>query len=95
MNVYSKSRWAFYTSMAEHFLRLATRRRFQEVTGSVNQKWHQDTVHWLNDNCTDEERKLVMDFYTMNQSVRGCTNYKVTERLYDIIDRFAAGVGLC
>lgn len=95
MNAYNKKRYAFYMSLVEHFWRLAVRLRFNEVQGSVNQKWHQDTVHWLNDNCTDEERKLVMDFYTMNQSVRGCTNYQITDKLYNIADRFAAETGLC
>ncbi len=95
MNAYNKKRYAFYMSLVEHFWRLAVRRRFNEVQGSVNQKWHQDTVHWLNEKCTPEERKLVKDFYTMNQSVRGCTNYQITDKLYDIADRFAAETGLC
>lgn len=95
MTVYNKNRWAYYMSLTEHFFRLAVRRRLDNVQGAVNQMWHQDTVHWLNTKCTDEERKLVMDFYTYNQSVRGCTNYPVTEKIYDIADRFAADMELC
>lgn len=95
MNAYNKKRWAFYMSLVEHFWRLAVRRRFNEVQGTVNQKWHQDTVHWLNEKCTAEERKLVTEFYYYNQSVRGCTNYQVTEAMYDLADRFAVDMGLC
>lgn len=95
MNAYNKKRYAFYMSLVEHFWRLAVRRRFNEVQGSVNQKWHQDTVHWLNEKATAEERKLVTEFYIYNQSVRGCTNYQITDKIYDIAERFAAETGLC
>lgn len=95
MNAYNKKHYTFYMSLVEHFWRLAVRRRLSEVEGTVNQKWHQDTVHWLNTKCTDEECKLIMDFYTLNQSVRGCPNYQVTVQLYDIAYRFAKDTGLC
>jgi hypothetical protein len=95
MNMYSKKRWTFYTSSVEHYLRVAVRRSIDEVQGSVNQKWHRDTVQWLNEKCTAEERKLIMEFYTYNQSVRGCTNYQVTNDLYALIDCYASDMGLC
>ena len=86
---------AFYMSLVEHFYRLAVRRTIDEVQGPTAQKWHQDTERWLLDNCTNEERTLIRDFYTYNQSVRSCTNYKVTSRIYDISERFALDMGLC
>lgn len=95
MNTYNKNRWTFYMPLTEHFFRLATRRLFEDVQGAVGQKWYKDTSKWLLDKCTAEERTLIRDFYTYNQSVRGCTNYKVTEAIYDIADRFAADMGLC
>lgn len=95
MNNYNKRRWAFYMSLVEHFFRLAVRRTLAEVQGSVNRQWHQDTVHWINNQCNAEEQNLIKDFYTYNQSVKGCTNYKVLESLYEIADRFAVDMGLC
>ena len=95
MNMYNKKRWTFYTGLVEHFWRLAVRLPIEEVQGPVNKKWHQDTVHWLNEKCTPEERKLVMDFYKYSQSVRNCTNYQVIEDLYSLINCYAADMGLC
>lgn len=95
MNISNKRRWAFYMSLVEHFWRLAVRYQCRDIKGNVNQMWHQDTVHWLNTKCTDEERKLVNEFYYYNQSVRGCTNYQVTDKLYDIAERFATDMELC
>lgn len=95
MDMYGKKKWTFYSGLVEYYLRLAVRKDKSEIRGTVNLKWYIDTVHWLNEKCTDEERKLVLDFYTYSASVRDCHNYKVTVALYDIIDRFATENGLC
>ena len=95
MNYYNKHKWTFYMGLTEHFFRLAVRRSLSEVQGEVNRRWHQDTAKWLNEKCTAEERTMVKDFYTYNQSVRGCTNYKATGAIYEIADRFAVDMGLC
>ena len=95
MNAYNKRKWAFYMGLVEHFFRLAVRRTLAEVQGTVNRQWHQETVRWIHEKCTEEERALIKSFYTYSQSVKGCTNYKVTEEIYEIADRFAVDMGLC
>lgn len=92
--MYGKRKAAPYMSFVEHIYRLAVRNRLAGVRGEVARKWHQDTVHWLNEKCTPEERTLIIDFYTYSQSVRDCRNYKVTAPIYDIAERYACDMGL-
>lgn len=92
--MYGKRKVAPYMTFVEHIYVLAVRQRVQNVRGEVTQKWHQDTIRWLNEKCTPEERALIVDFYTYSQSVRDCRNYKVTEPIYDIAERYACDMGL-
>ena len=94
MDTYNRRKWAPYTSVVEHFIRMAVRHRLYEVKGDVARKWHQETVKWLNEKCTPEERNLMVDFFSYSQSVRTCTNYKVTQQIYEICERYACDMGL-
>ena len=80
--------------LTEHFLRLAVRRKFEEVKGDAVKEWHKNANNWLVENCTEEEATLLRDFYTYNQSVSGCSNYKVVAQVEELAARFAEDLGL-
>ena len=85
--MYAKPKRRFYTDVAEYFLRMTVRRSPDQVSGAINKKLYEDTESWLME-CTEEERKLIREFFTYNQSVKTCNNYLV-------IDCYAESVGLC
>ena len=89
-----KHRRAFYMDLTEHFLRLAVRRDISEVQGEAVQEWHRNTTEWLTANCTDDERALIRDFYTYNQSVSTCSNYLIVKQIEELASRFATDLGL-
>lgn len=89
-----RTRRAFYMDLTEHFLRLAIRRDISEVQGEAVQEWHRNTTKWLNENCTTEERALIRDFYTYNQTVSKCSNYKIVAQIEELAARFSADLGL-
>ena len=93
--MYKTRKRAFYMELTEHFLRLAVRRDISEVQGIAVQEWHKNTNKWLNEECTAEERTLIRDFYTYNQTVRTCNNYTIVEQIQDLAKRFAIAMELC
>jgi DNA phosphorothioation-dependent restriction protein DptG len=89
-----KRKRAFYMEITEHFFRLAVRRELDEVKGDTIKEWHQNTNKWLDKDCTEEESALIRDFYTFNQSVSSCSNYKIVKQVEELAARFAADLGL-
>lgn len=89
-----KRRRAFYMELTEHFLRLAARLDLSEVKGDAVKDWHRKTNKWLNENCTENEAALIRSFYTFNQSVSSCSNYKVVAQIEELAARYAADLGL-
>ena len=93
--MYRTRKRTFYMELTEHFFRLAVRRDISEVQGSTVQKWHRNTTKWLDEECTAEERELITDFYTYNQTVRTCNNYAIVEQVHNIAERYALAMELC
>ena len=81
--------------LTEHFFRLAVRKNLAEIQGATMQEWHRNTTKWLNEKCTTEERELIKDFYTYNQTVSKCTNYIIVNKVKDLAKRYAIAMELC
>ena len=95
MQISIKHRRAFYMVLVEHFFRLAARRKNYEVIGAFNQEWHKATTEWLKSECSTEERAIILDFYTYNQSIGNCSNKAVIEKIEPIAEKFAIEKGFC
>lgn len=93
--MYGTRRRAFYMDLTEHFFRLAVRRDINNVVGAMVQRWHKNTTKWLDEECTTEERALIRDFYTYNQTISNCTNYMVVNKIKELAERYAIAMELC
>lgn len=90
----NKHRRAFHMELTEYFFRLAVRREPDEIIGETIKEWHESTSRWLSEDCTREESALIKNFYTYNQSVRSCSNYKIVKQIEELAARYAADFGL-
>ena len=90
-----KNRRTFYTDITEHFLRLTIRKNINEVQSAFDQGWHRKTTKWLDEGCTAEERKLITEFYTYNQSIDKCNDYIILNKLCGLLKSYAVAMELC
>lgn len=93
--MYRTRKRAFYTDITEHFLRLAIRKNINDIRGAFDQGWHRKTTKWLNEGCTVDERKLITEFYTYNQSIDKCNNYIIVDKICGLLERYAIAMELC
>lgn len=93
--MYKTRKRAFFMEITEHFFRLAVRLDITQVYGDTTKEWHRKTREWLEEECTADERKIIKDFYTYNQTVSKCSNFVVVDKVSAIAKRYAIAMGLC
>ncbi len=84
----------FYMDFTEHCFRLATRRNYNEINGDSIKEWHRKTTHWLDNDCTVEEKALITDFYSNNQSIYCGAPIEKIKQIRHLATRCATAIGL-
>lgn len=95
MHTNIKIKRSFYISLAEYFFKIVTRCPIYDIKGEFIQEWHNIATEWLELECTEAEKALILDFYTYNQSIHSCTNGAVVARVHALVERFAKQKGFC
>lgn len=92
MGIYRKR--AYFTDIAEHFLRLSVRHKLENVRGDVIKEWHRTTNKWLNNDCPKEDAELIRSYYSRYYSIMDSNDDIFCKKLAGLIEQYAIAVKL-